>query len=407
MNGRGVFPARETEARAYPDISGEGRTSHHPQIFQELPMSKRTIDLTADEEIPQHDADMLPEDNRAEHPEPPPLRQVLRARRAAQVFPTEPGALLPSYETNGPTQTSGATAGTTTTHATSAPRDSLSFSGLPDHMGDDVFNDEVVLTSFVIFRFFVEFPPEVTQLLCEWICKVFGLRSALLERISLRSSGPLYFIDPADRMNYGYFNTAPPPTVGYDYFRSLCRTPVSFCTFISRVFVNIVQFQRAEFALRQLEQKWKRDLAHILATHFPGKKAMLTEQKPKVAGAVARVKIPSVLVAVSDLFGNVIRYFQFTGLGFSRGTFEVYLTVAVGDDFRDLEGHRVIRSHIPFNLQAAIHADQGQVGFENLVGQPGLRIVTSDADNSRMTFIIKENDEDDVSFRFIVEKGDK
>ena len=401
-------------------------------------MSKRTIDLTSDEELSQ------------------PSSQ--RARE------------LPSDEEDGmqvdvePRFTHGAATTTTTTtsvyhrnarslpgimapdHAPSflanpiAPGSTVYFQeeryarpGFPEHMFDNVLVDEVVLTSILIFKFFADFPPELTELLCYWITKIAFVKQVLIgtSNFGRDHENPFFVIDPRFPEDLAVISANPPDYNNFRIpargFRNSAHTTFHllslvcpFEKFIARVFVNILQLQRAEMTIRETERKWRLDLAKTFAQTFPGQKVLLTTEMPSVVGSHCKVALPSVTFHLSDTFGNAIRPFSFVALKLPAGIHHIFATAVSHPDFRcfnglpplaefDTEG--LIPQPTFFNLNNALRGEPDEKGkFSGLVPSRGLLLSTYAPTNSRLVFHVRNNDfseeDDELIFKFVVRQKD-
>lgn len=309
---------------------------------------------------------------------------------------------IQGYNTNGPTSTSGGSTGTTTTTFRR---------GLPDHMRGDTMTDEVVLTAVLIFRFFVDFPPELIELLCNWTCLIFEVRETLAAPGS--GSFPLtsaLVYDPRTPFDLAHISIA--HCDDYSPFaQANLASFIPFRNMFSRLCVNIIHLRMAEFELRQMEYEWKKKLDNILRANFPGQKAFITAHPCTIGGASTKLAIPIVRISLSDIYGNSVRPFTFTGFKFPYGTQMVHMKVA-GDEVQTVLGETILGpTGKEYDLSAAIQGATGtDTKFEGLVTQRGLEFTKAIVDNSRLTFKIRAVDNDDtdddialISFKFVVE----
>lgn len=299
--------------------------------------------------------------------------------------------------------------------------------GFPEHMFNNVFTDEVVLTSVLIFRFFADFPPEITELLCQWITKVSYLKRVLCNSKAFGNSreNPFFVIDPTFPEDIAVISGASPT---YDHYRIPARDRqlrllsfvCPFEKFISRVFLNILQLQRAEMTLRETERRWRLDLAKTFSQAFPGQKILLTVEMASVQGAHCKVPVPAVTFQLSDMLGNAIRPFSFVALKLPAGVHHIFATAVAHPDFRcfnglsplselDLEG--TVPRPINYNLNQALRGEQDEKGrFSALVPSRGLLLSTYAPTNNRMVFHVRnENfteEDDELIFKFVVKQKD-
>lgn len=427
MNVRGVFPGAEPDTRVLPHFSGIRRTSQH-QNFPD--MSKRTIDLTNDEESTQR-----------------------RTQRAINLDSDEEDGMQVDQA---PTTTSGSTTALARTdyqrHVRAipgimAPHHSASFlvnpampgssvvfqeeqlarPGLPEHMFNNVFTDEVVLTSVLIFKFFADFPPEITELLCDWITRVTYTKRVLLNTSDFGKDhdNPFFVIDPkfpedlavisASVQDYGNYRLP-----ARDRRFRLLSLVCPFELFIGRVFLNILQLQRAEMTLRETERRWRLDLAKTISQSFPGQKILITTEMPSVQGAHCRVQVPSVCFFLADTYGNSIRPFSFVGLKLPPHIEIVFVTAVAHPDFRCFTGSPTLweLSHDGsvtkprfYSLQNALRGEPNEKGtFSPLCNSRGLLLSTHAPTNARLTFHVRnENfteEDDELIFKFVVKQKD-
>lgn len=369
-------------------------------------MSKRVIDLTNEAENSQQRVIDLDEEDGMQVDVVEPPRRILRAPRVGNRSAPMPNLQLQpdvlAHITNGPTETSerpSATSAVATYHR-----------GLPNHMSSDAMADEVVLTSFVIFKRFVEFPPEIIELLCNWICAVYEVKENL-SADNVCGSFPMtraLVYTPECPLNLSTLSLEN-HCCYYDGFAMTKDCYVPFRNFVSRICCNIIQLVRAEFECRQLEYVWKTKLDALLSKNFPGQKAFLTQRPNGVSGSTCRLQIPYVKFSLCDFYGNVIRPFTFTGFQYPFGNKWIWVTIANHNPVRNLVDDVMFEpTYQDWKLRDAMEGVLDKDGVPGgLIAPPGLQMVGTVGENARVTFHLRDScedeEEDKTSFKFVLD----
>lgn len=380
-------------------------------------MSKRTIDLTNDEETPERADERVEEEEDGMQVDVAPPRRVLVARRNLVVHPAVRALPLPlvpeinTFQTNGPTQTHGSSAGLTTT---------TSRRGLPDHMHNTAMADEVVLTSILVLRAFDGFPPEVIELLCNWTCFIYEVKEKLAHSVRT-GSFPMHYalmFDPTAPASFSRFKGD--KFSSYLNWTTAMENFVPFRDMFSRICLNVMQMQRCEFALREMEHTWVVKTAGMLKANFPGQRAFITPSPVAICGATSRLAIPRVQFSLADTYGNLVSTFTFNGFQFGPEVKMAHLVIASDDPPRDFGGKPIFTPYNgDYDLYAAMTGNPpiGEEGFQGLVPACGMSMVRGDPNNSRLTFFLRDSygdssDDDSsddnkmMSFKFVVENDE-
>lgn len=403
MNGEGVYSGAEAVTRVLPHFSGRRRTSQQK-------MSKRVIDLTDDAESSQRANEQSSEEEDGMQVDVSPSAATTIALNLNRSARSLPGVMAPDHPTS----------------YFSNPTTHFANPNLPPHTFNNVFTDEVVLTSFVIFKFFADFPPEITELLCHWITKIAHAKEQLFatDAFGKDNDNPFFVIDPTFPEDIAVISTG---LSSYNMFRlrtrdntfSLISLVCPFEKFIARVFLNILQIQRAEMTLRENERKWRLHLAKTFAQAFPGQKILLTVDMPSVQGAHTKVTVPSVCFHLSDMFGNIIRPFSFVALKLPASVNHLFATAVAHPDFKCFNGlpplseltQEFANQPIYYPLNRILRGEpDGKAKYADLVPPSGLVQSTFTPRNNRLVFHIRnENfteEDDELIFKFVVKQDD-
>lgn len=305
--------------------------------------------------------------------------------------------------------------------------------GLRENLEKSALQDEVVLTSFLIFGFFYDagFPPEIIQLLCQWTVTIYEAVQAIyfayphgpVFRPQLSSGNydtlytyqpPIYVVDPS----HGYlpYSVYPGCNDQFDFDTHPSLRNVGFIDFIERVFENVMILCKVKRELEVASGEWFKAVAAMVSHNFPGCFYYVTPMVMESYGSSARTPIPVVTFSLCDGNGKQVQGFEGFGLNFPP-VYSAFITVV--NDFTEkhmakrvlpgvesLELPHVVGKRVSGVISAPADIDKLTEDMRNLCMSEQYRVRVLPEIPHRLVFKVNDKGGELSKFTFCVKNKD-